>query len=151
MKSLLQTGASLVLKVQYEGGDEKVIGFCSDLTYTVSQGQKMIYTVDQVTPVEIAQGAGPSQVSGSMNLYLPKGVTMEAVGLVPFRHDQKGANAMALSKPLKIKIYDRLSSALVVALEGVKIGQYTVSVPSRGIVRVQLTFNGSGATPGNAL
>jgi hypothetical protein len=151
MKSLLQTGASLVLKIQYEGGDEKTIGFCSDLTYTVSQGQKMIYTVDQTTPVEIAQSAGPSQVSGSMNLYLPKGVTMEAVGLVPFRHDQKGANAMSLSKPLKIKIYDRLSSALVVALEGVKVGQYTVSVPSRGIVRVQLSFNGLGATPGNAL
>jgi hypothetical protein len=151
MKSLLQTGASLLLKVQYEDGEEKIIGFCSDLSYTVTQGQKLIYTVDQVTPVEIAQGAGPSQVSGTMNLYLPKGVTMESAGLVPARHDRKGLPAMGLSKAMKVKIYDRSSSALIVALEGVKVGQYTVSVPSRGIVKIQLSFNGMAATPGNAL
>ena len=150
MKSLLQTGASILLKIQHEGGGEKTIGFCSDFSYTVTNGQKMIYVVDSVTPAEIAQGATASMVSGSMNLYLPKGVTMESVGLVPQRHNLKGENVMALSKAMTIKLYDRLSSLLIVAIEGAKVGQYTVSVPSKGIVKVQLTFNGTAATPGNA-
>lgn len=152
MKSLLHTAASLLLKVKYDGDSkENVIGFCTDFNYTVTQGQKLIYTVDMVTPVEIAQGAGPSQVRGSMTLFLPKGVTLEAAGLVPYRQDERGNDSMALSKTLTFKIYDRSSSALVASIENCKVGQYSVSITARGIVRCQLTFDGTAVTPGNAL
>lgn len=151
MKSLLQTGASLALKVAYEDGKEKLIGFARGLSYTVSQGQKMTYTVDSPLPQEIAQGAGPMFVKGSLVVYLPKGTTPESVGLVPFRTDVAGEPIAQLSKVLHFRIYDRLTGNRVMAAEHCKVGMYTVTVQARGIVEVNLQFDGVLLTPGLAI
>jgi hypothetical protein len=151
MKSMLHTGASLLLKVKYENGTSKVIGYATGFTYSVTQGQKAIYTVDNPMPAEIAQSAGPSQVRGSLVLFLPKGTTPESEGLVPFRVDGAGNNIMASSGYMNFEIYDRATMNLVVALEYCKVGNYTVSMMARGIVQVNLTFEGIMATSGMAL
>lgn len=148
MKSLLHTGASLAFRVAYEDGTEKTIGFAKGLTYSVSQGQKVTYTVDSPLPQEIAQGASPSFVKGSVTLYLPKGTTPESVGLVPYRVDAGGAPIGQLSKIMHFRIYDRLTGNRVLAAEYCKVGMYTVSVVIRGIVEVSLQFDGILSTPG---
>lgn len=152
MKSLLQTGASLLLKVQYaNGGKEKTIGFAQNLTFTVSQGQKMTYVVDTPFPAEIPQGATPSFVRGSLTTYLPKGTTPESVGLVPYRVNEEGDPYMTNSGYLNFRIYDRLSNAMVLSCDFCKVNSYTVNIMSRGIVAVTFSFDGILLTPGNAI
>ena len=148
MKSLIQTGASLLLKVHYPlTGEEKIIGYCRGLNYSVTQGQKIIHTVDTPFPVEIAQAAAPSMVRGNLVCYLPKGSTPESMGLVPYRNDMN----MAGSKYINIRIYDRLSQTLVMSCDYCKIGGYSVSVMARGIAEISLTFEGFMLTPGSTL
>ena len=149
--SLIQTGASLLVKIGYDQNNEKVIGFATNLTYTVTQGQKSIFTVDSPFPAEIAQSAGPSFVKGSMTLFMPKGATMESAGLVPYRTDQGGENIAATSKYFDIKIYDRKTNQIVMTCKYCKVGQYTVNIPARGIVSISLAFDGMLLEPGAAL
>ena len=151
MRSLLHTGASLLLKVAYEDGTEKSIGFARNLTYSVSNGQKSTYVVDQATPAEIAQGAAPSFVKGSLTVYLPKGTTPESLGLVPYRVDENGDNIAVLSRYLHLRIYDRLTLNQVFSCEFCKFGNYTVGIQARGVVEVNLQFDGQLGTPGLTL
>jgi hypothetical protein len=151
MKSLLHTGASLALRVAYEDGTEKMIGFARNFSYTVTQGQKLTYTVDSPLPQEIAQGASPMVVKGSITLYLPKGTTPESVGLVPYRTDAQGRIINVLSKHLHFRIYDRFTQNLVFTAEYCKVANYTVSIQTRGIAEVSLTFDGILSTPGLTL
>ncbi len=151
MKSLLHTGASLALKVAYEDGGEKLIGFAKGLTYSVSQGQKVTYTVDSPLPQEIAQGAAPSFVKGALTLYLPKGTTPESVGLVPYRVDLGGNPIGQLSRIMHFRVYDRLTGNRIMACEYCKVSTYTVSAVIRGIVEVSLQFDGVLLTPGLSL
>jgi hypothetical protein len=151
MRSFLHTGASLQVKIVHEGDIEKTIGYATGLTFTVSQGQKMIYTVDSPFPQEIAQGAGPSFVRGSMMLFLPKGTTMERAGLVPYRQDAEGLPNMAASKFFGLRIYDRATTELVLSVDYCKVSTYTVSMQSRQVVRISVNFEGIYLTPGNGV
>lgn len=151
MRSMLHTGASLLLKVKYESGDSKVLGYATSFSYSVSNGQRTIYTVDSPFPAEIAQSAGPSQVRGSLTLYLPKGTTPESEGLVPYRMDAAGNNLIGSSRYLNFEIIDRSTMNLVVALDNCKVSTYTVTIQARGIVQVNLTFEGVTATSGLTL
>jgi hypothetical protein len=151
MKSLLHTGASLLLKVAYEDGKEKIIGFARGLSFTVSQGQKVTYTVDSPMPQEIAQGATAMFVKGSLTVYLPKGTTPESVGLVPFRNSADGAPINGLSKAMHFRIYDRQTLNKIMSAEYCKVGMVTVTVQARGIVEVNLQFDGVMLTPGLAI
>ena len=148
MKSLLHTGASLALKVAYEDGTEKMIGFARNFSYTVSQGQKITYTVDSSLPQEIAQMAAPSFVRGQLTVYLPKGTTPESVGLVPYRVDAAGLPIGQLSKLIHFRIYDRLTGNRVMSAEHCKVSTYTVSIQARGIVELNMQFDGVLMTPG---
>jgi hypothetical protein len=147
-KSLLHSGASLLLKVGYETGQSKTIGYARNLTYTVSNGQKMIFVVDSPIPAEIAQNAAPTMVKGSLTVYLPKGTNPEAMGLVSYRVDSKGAYIGALSKFISFQVFDRFTLNVIMSLEFCKVGSYTVTAQARGIVEVQLSFDGQLATPG---
>jgi hypothetical protein len=149
--SLIHTGASLLVKVKPDQGTEKIIGFATNLTYTVTQGQKSIFVVDSPFPAEIAQSAAPSFVKGSLTLYMPKGSTMESAGLVPYRTSQDGQNSAAKSKYLDLSIYDRLTNQAVMTCKFCKVGQYTVNIPARGIVSITLSFDGMILEPGYAL
>ena len=151
MKSALHTAASLLLKVAYEDGSEKLIGFARAFTYSVSQGQKVTYTVDSSTPVEIAQGAAPSFVKGSLTVFLPKGTTPESSGLVPYRVDTDDSNIAVLSKYLHFRIYDRSTLNLVFAAEFCKVGTYSAAIQARGVVEMSLQFDGIMGTPGLAI
>ena len=147
----LHTGASLLLKIHYpDSGLEHVIGFARNLSYSVNQGQKLIYVVDSPFPVEVAQGASPSAVRGSLTTYLPKGLTPEAAGLVPYRY-QDEVNLAAASRYIHIRVYDRLANTLVFSCDYCKIGSYTVNIPARGIVEVSFSFEGMFLTPGQSL
>lgn len=150
LPSLLNTGPSLIVKIAYEGeGTEKVIGYASGLSIRVSQGQREIFTVDSPFPAEIAQAAGQSMVRGSMTIFLPKGQTPESLGLVPQRILNKNPNiaAMAGSKHFHLRIYDRLSTELMYSIDFCKVGDYTVNIQARQVVRCELSFTGMYLTP----
>lgn len=149
---MLHTGPSLVVKIAYEDDSrERVIGYASGLTFRVTQGQKEIFTVDSPFPQEIGQGMGASMVRGTMALFLPKGKTLESLGLVPYRLRNKDTtNAMmALSRYFNLRIYDRLTSELVMSADFVKVGDYTIAIQARNVVRCDLNFSGVYLTPGN--
>ena len=128
--------------------DEKTIGFATNLDYTVMNGQKMIFVVDSPFPAEIAQAAGQSYVRGAMKLYMPKGQTLESMNLSQFRHDAASQPTGPFGKYATLRVYDRLSKALVLSLDFVKFGQYSVSAPARGIVTATVQFEGMLASPG---
>lgn len=151
MKSQLHTGASLALRIKYETGEMKVIGFATNFSYTVSNGQKATFVVDSPLPAEIAQSAAGSMVRGSMTLFLPKGTTPESAGLVPFRTNLAGDNVMAASRYCTWEIFDRFTQAMVLSTEYCKVGTYSVSVAARGVVQMNLTFEGILATPGSSI
>lgn len=151
MKSLIHTAASLALRVAYQDGTEKMIGFCRSFNYSVSQGQKLTYVVDSPQPAEISQGAGPQGVKGSLVLYLPKGTTPESSGLVSYRVDTNGSQIAPLSKYIHFRIYDRQTGNLVFACEFCKVSTYSVSIVARGVVEVQMQFDGLLGTPGLTL
>jgi hypothetical protein len=148
MKSLLHTGASLLLKVGYEDGTNKTIGYARNLSYTVTNGQKMTYVVDSPVAAEIAQGAGPMMVKGSLTVFLPKGNTPESLGLVSYRVDADGSYLSILSKYISFQVFDRATLNVIMALEYCKVSNYTVTVQARGIAEVNLQFDGQLATPG---
>ena len=150
MKSQLQTAASLLLMVKYDTGVSKVIGFARALEFTVNNGQKTTYVVDSPFPAEIAQGTAPMSVRGSMVLYLPKGVTMESAGLVPYRVNEKGENIAAASRYMSFEVYDRFTRNLIFACEYCKVGTYSVSVQAKGVASVTMQFEGVYMTPGRA-
>jgi hypothetical protein len=57
---------------------------------------------------------------------------------------------MAASKYINFRIYDRLSSALILSVDYAKVSQYSVKVSARQVVTVDLQFTGQFMTPGNA-
>lgn len=85
MISRIITGPSLLIKIKAEGGFETMVGYATDLQINVTQGQKEIFGVDSPFPFEIAQGAAPSMVRGSMAIFILKGTNLETIGLVPYR------------------------------------------------------------------
>jgi hypothetical protein len=141
-ESMMRTGPNLVLKVAYEDGNEKTIGYASQLTFGVNQGQKAIYTVDSPFPQEIAQAAGPTIVTGSLIVYMLKGTDPLRSGLVVPIGQGSDKPTHALSKYLHWKIYDRASGELAFAIKFVKVGQWSVNVSAKSIVQVQLSFEG---------
>jgi hypothetical protein len=150
MQTLIHTGPSLLLKVYYyDSATEKIVGYAYGLDYTVTQGQKMQFTVDSPFPANIDQAAGPSFVRGSMQIYMLKGTTPELMGIVPFRNDASGDIYNDISKQFGLRIYDRASTSLIFAIDYAKIGSYSASIRSRGIVQMRMEFEGSQLTPGN--
>jgi hypothetical protein len=153
LPSLIHAAPALLVKIAYESDSkERIIGYASGLTFRVSQGQKEIYVVDSPFPAEIAQAASQSAVKGSMSIFLPKGQTPESLGLVPHRVLNKSGDiaSMAASKYFHLRVYDRLSTELVFSADFCKVGEYSVSIQARQVVRCELSFTGLYMTPGNA-
>lgn len=148
LPSSLYAAPNLVVKVQYQGGNEATVGYATNLVYRVTQGQKPIFTVDSPFPAEIAQGASPSFVQGSMTLFLPKGTTVESMGLVPRRLGQQGEIIVALSQYYDINVYNKETNELVVSIQRAKVGDYTVTIGSRNVVVVSLNFIGTNLKEG---
>lgn len=149
MKSQLHTGPSLLLKVARPGGTERIIGYAAGLQFSVTQGQKAQMVVDSPFPATIMQAAGPSMVRGQLTIYLPKGMTPETAGLVPYRQDAQGNIFAGNSQYLSVRLYDRRTTQLVFGAEYVKFSDYTVSVRTRQTVMVTLNFEGLFLAPGN--
>lgn len=151
MISILATGAGYQVKMAIDGSnEERTVGFATKLNYSVMNGQKMIFTVDSPFPQEIANGAAQSYVRGTMNLFMPRGMTLEALNVTPHRHDEQGAPVGPFTKYFSIRVYDRLSRGLVLSLDFCKISQYTVDVTTRAVVQATVSFEGILASPGNA-
>lgn len=153
MQSLVHTGPSLVVKISYESDSrERVVGYASSLSFRVTQGQKPIFVVDSPFPVEIGQALGQSMVRGGLTIFLPKGQTLESLGLVPYRlRNRETTFAMAaMSRYFHLRVYDRLTSELVFSADYCKVSDYQVTVGARQLVRGELSFEGLYLTPGNS-
>lgn len=162
MRSILRTGPSLVLKIVHPSG-EKIIGYASGITYTVTNGQKSIFVVDSPFPAEISQAAGPSLVRGTISLFMPKGTTLEKAGLVPYRTSGAASAAdtspnpgnpdnfvhLAHSMYVHWRLYDRETGELFMGIDYAKVGQYTINVQSKSVVKAELQFEGKYCVSGN--
>jgi hypothetical protein len=76
---------------------------------------------------------------------------MESAGLVPYRHTGNGDNYLATSEYVKLRLYDRITEALVYSVDNCKVGTYTVTVQAKNVVRVSLQFEGMYVSPGLAI
>jgi hypothetical protein len=148
MISKIITGPSLLIKIKPENGFEQTIGYATDLQLNVAQGQKEIFGVDSPFPFEIAQGAAPSLVRGTMAVYVLKGTNLETIGLVPYRSDDSKETISPNSKYIDINIYDRASKTLIYGIKNCKVSSYTISVSTRNVLRCSLTFSGILLEPG---
>jgi len=149
MKSLLHTGPSLQLKIAKPGDTEKTVGYATGLQFSVIQGQRPHFVVDSPFPAQIHQAAAPSMVRGQLTIFLPKGMTPESAGLVPYRQDQQGNIFQGNSQFINFRIYDRATTQLVFSADYCKVSDYTVSIRSRQTVMVTLNFEGMFLSPGN--
>lgn len=145
-QSRLHTAPNLQLKVAYEASEvEKLIGYASGLSFTVNNGQKEIYTVDSVAIQELAQGAAPTNVKGSLIVYLPKGSDPIRAGLVAPTFDigtKDDTPVNVTSKYLHWKIYDRFTGELVFAINFAKVGVWNMSIGAKQVVKISLQFTG---------
>lgn len=148
MISKVITGPALRIKIKPEDGFEQLIGFATDLQINIDQGQKAIFGVDSPFPFEIAQGAAPSMVRGTMVVYMLKGTNLESMGLVSYRSDDGRQIISPNSKYIDINIYDRASGILIYGLKMCKISGYTMSVSSRNVLKCSLRFDGILMEPG---
>jgi hypothetical protein len=149
VKSLLHTGPSLQLKVALPGNSEKLIGYATGLQFSVIQGQKPMFVVDSPFPAQIAQAAAGSMVRGQITIFLPKGMTPETAGLVPYRQDQNGDIFAGNSQYVSFRVYDRATAQLVFAANYCKVSDYTIAIRSRQTVMCTLNFEGIFLVPGN--
>lgn len=149
MISILATGPAYLVKIQYADGTEVSIGFARGLNYSVFQGQKMIFVVDNPFPVEIAQGAAPSYVRATLNIYMPKGATPETLGLVSYRQDTDGTMLMVGSRYFNLRVYDRSTTQRVFSMDYCKVGSYTVNLEAKQVVQCALNIEGFMMTPNN--
>lgn len=154
----------MVVKVAYDATPaEKVIGFCTALTYNVNNGMKVTHTVDSPYPQELAMGSAPMQVNGSMSLIMLQGATLESSGLVPYRtaggasakdgtqfNFASGGDSVYIGggKYMHIRVYDRASGEMVFGCEYCKIQNYTISVQAKAVVRADVSFVGKYLVPG---
>lgn len=156
-----RAAANVLLKVVPEDGVEKTIGFVTSVSLSTGGTQRVIHGVDSVFPQEIAYGAAPSQVGISMSLIMPKGATLESLGLVPYRTSgataQDGGKSAFASdtvfisggRYLHIRLYDRTTGELFYGVDFCKVNSFTISASSRSIIRADVQFTGMILVPGN--
>jgi hypothetical protein len=151
MKAITAKGFDYIVKIKIEGtNEERTIGIVNKLTYTVVNGQKSIFVVDSPFPAEIAHAAAPSFVRGTINVWMPRGLTLESLNLSPFRHDEQGYAVGPYAKYFSLRVYDRLSRGIVLSLDWCKISQYTVDITANSLVQASISFEGMLASQGNA-
>jgi len=145
MQSGIRTGANLILKIGYEtgtGAPEKTIGYCTNVSFNVTNGQKAIFTVDSPFPQELAQGAAPSMVNGSMVLYMLKGTDPVKAGLIPPTNQQALYPQQIGSKYCHLRFYDRFTYEKAFEIQYVKVKDWSMTVAAKQIVMGQLRFEG---------
>ncbi len=151
MISQLSTGPSLQVKIAFDGSnEERTVGFATKLSYSVNNGQKMIFTVDSPFPAEISHGAAQSYVRGQMSLFMPRGQTLEDLNMTPHRHDEQGQPVGPYTKYFSIRVYDRLTQTLLLSLDFCKISGYSVDITAKSVVTAMVNFEGMLASPGNS-
>ena len=152
-QSVLYTGPNLALRVKYDKtSTEKLIGYATNFNISATTGQKSIHTVDSPMIAELAQGAAPIAVSGSVTLYLPKGSDPIRSGLVPPVIDRGsiGEPANARSRSMHWRIYDRVTQELVFGVDFCKVSGYSMSIQAKGVVQVQIQFTGISPLEGQS-
>jgi hypothetical protein len=149
MISILGSGPSYSVKLVTDDGKEKQIGLASSVNIQVQNGQKMIFVVDSPFPAEIAQGAAPSYVQGSMSIYLPKGLSIEQLGLSPYRTDATGNAQLPSTRYVHLRIYDRLTKSVVYNIEYVKVQSYSITIGAKQLAQASIQFQGILASAGN--
>ena len=133
------------LRVMING---KLIGFGSALSYSVSQGQKPILTVDSPFPAEIAQGAAMSMVEGTLTIFKIKGSSPESAGIIGARTDLNGQSndpsytTLGAAKYSVLEVYDRLSGNAIIKAYYVMFSTQNWTAQVKNVMQGTLTFQG---------
>jgi len=141
--------------------NNQLAGYANDFRYSVVQGQKAFYGVDSPFPQEIAQGAAPSLVEGTMTVFRPKNGSPEAWGFMTPRAskygseedlvtggfkangmENPGSTALGSGKYSIIRLEDRKTSKVVANIYFVMFSAQSWSVGARGIMMGTLSFQG---------
>jgi hypothetical protein len=137
----------------------QVVGYATGLQYRSTQGQKVIYGVDSPLAQEIAQGAAPSIVEGSMVVLRPKGSSPESWGLVtPRTTDENGVfetgenqsnlagkyaqTALGSGRYSTLELLDRVTGGVILRIFNVMFDSQSWSVSARGIMQGTVSFQG---------
>lgn len=160
MISTIRASANVLLKVVPEDGTEKTIGFVTAMSLSGGGTQRVIHGVDSVYPQEIAYGAAPSQIGLSMSLVMPKGQTLESLGLIPYR-TAGGASALdngnvasstdtvyiGGGRYVHIRLYDRITGELFYGIDYCKVASFSITAQSKSIIRAELQYVGMFLIP----
>lgn len=133
------------LRVMWNG---KLIGYGTALSYSISQGQKPILTVDSPFPAEIAQGASMSMVEGTLTIFKMKASSPEATGMIGARTFSSGHSndptftTLGAAKYSVLEVYDRLSNNAILKAYYVMVGTQNWTVQAKNIMQGSITFQG---------
>jgi len=139
--------------------NEKLVGYATGFRYMVTQGQKPIYGVDSPVPQEIAQGANPSIVEGSLTVFRPKNFSPERAGYMsprtsrlgisedgklgsfaPNGKENPGSFALGSARYSTIRLEDRATGKTVMTAYYVMFGSQSWSVGERQVMQGSITF-----------
>lgn len=145
MSSLL-TAPEIIVKI-----NGTISGYATGLSFTASQGQKPIFGVDSPFAQEIAQGAAPALVQGSMVVFRPKGASPEAWNIMTPRASADGKDedgnaqttALGSGQYSILELEDRQTNRLILKVGGVMFGIQSWNVQARGIMQGQVQFQGT--------
>ena len=162
MISTIRASANVLLKIVPEDGEEKTIGFVTSVSLSTGGTQRVIHGVDSVYPQEIAYGAAPSQIGLSMSLVMPKGQTLESLGLVPYRtgggagSQDTGNSAFGTDtvyigggRYVHVRLYDRITGELFYGVDYCKVNSFTISAQSKSVIRADIQYTGFFLIPGS--
>ena len=136
------------LKILING---QVAGYATGFQYRSTQGQKPIFGVDSPLAQEIAQGAAPSIVEGSMMVFRPLGASPEKWGLMTPRtiddtgKQETGDNirtALGSGRYSVVEIIHRKTGDLILRIFHVMFDSQSWSVAARGIMQGTVSFQG---------
>ena len=130
--------------------NSKLVGFASALDYSIAQGGKAIFTVDSPFPQELAQGAAPSFIQGTMTVYRIYEESPESQGLIAPRTvnsaGQETSNpfetSLGAAKYSTLELKDRTTENTILKAEYVMFNNQQWSIQPRGLVQGSLSFTG---------
>jgi len=132
-------GSNQILRV-----NGRFIGYVSNFTWNQSQGQKKTFVVDSPFPAEIAQGAAPSMVTGSMTVFKLNNTSLEEAGMIGER-TPKGSPITATThlgaaRYSVMEIVDRQTKATVVKFNQVMFASQAWRIMSKDVVTGVVSF-----------
>lgn len=124
--------------------NDKVVGFCTEINWTINYGNKPIYTIDSIIPAEFM----PTSYATNFTMNGTRLLTdnFEDLGLATY----PGINLEAAY--MSIAVLERLSGKPVVNMKACVVNSIDTTANAKGLVTFSMSGSGfvalSGSAPG---